>query len=195
MIHRSYANQQSDYQFIAEQLRWTGEAPRKIYGKTKLDVASVAETIIDSLPGLSYFALHKLFYLVELDYVKQHGEQLTRAFFIRQKDGPYCVDLHLKKLQRALPCLELHSKHGLCIVHDSRRDLFGDSAELSVRITKEVKNEILQTLSKYRGLGESEMKTKVYLTTPMRRILKQEKQAGMGLYNLPIDLVEGAERP
>jgi uracil-DNA glycosylase family 4 len=189
MIHRSFANQRSDYQFVAEQLKRGGAVIRMNHGKTKTDVAIVANAIIGASLGISYFALHKLFYLIELAHVKQHGQQLTRAFFIRQKDGPYCVDLHPHKLRKALPHVEFKMKRGQFLVRSSQPDLFGISQESDEGLSKKVWEEILQTLSKYRGLRDSELKTKVYLTTPMRRILREERSGKVNLYNSPIDLL------
>ena len=146
MIHRSYANQRSDYQFVAEQLKRFGMATRISHNRTKIDVAAVANVIIGASPGISYFALHKLFYLIELAQVKEHGEQLTRAFFIRQKDGPYCVDLHHQKLRKALPHINFHTKQGRFLVRSSQHDLFGTSKELSDGLAKRAREEILETL-------------------------------------------------
>ncbi len=187
MIHRSYANQRSDYQFVAEQLDRLGTPARRTYGSTKPDVALVANTIITEFPGLTYFALHKLFYLVELAHVREHGEQLTKAFFIRQKDGPYCVDLHPQKLRKSLPHVEFDFKHKTIVCGVSSNDLFGESTKQS-QLPKEVQEEVLEILSKLRGLRDSELKAKVYLTAPMKRILRQERVGKANLYNTPIDL-------
>lgn len=188
MIHRSQANQRSDYQFVAEQLHRLSAQTKRIHGGVKTDVAMVANTIIAVSQGLSYFALHKLFYLVEVAHVKQHGQQLTRAFFIRQKDGPYCVDLHPQKLRKALPNVEFLTKRGHLFVNLRSTDLFATPQELMNEVEKDTREEVLAVLSKYRGLPDSELKTKVYLTSPMRRILREEMDGRVNLYNSPIDL-------
>jgi uracil-DNA glycosylase family 4 len=185
MIHRSFANQRSDYQFVAEQAKRIGVATKEVNGKTKADVALVAQTIIEQFPGITYFALHKLLFLLELAHVRQHGDQLTRAYFIRQKDGPYCVDLHLKKLQKALPKLSVRGTNNLWITSNSSDDLF---AELTGNPEDSVGEKVRSILSRYRGLADADLKTKVYFTTPMRRILREERNRGMGLFNLPINL-------
>ncbi len=186
MIHRSFANQRADYQFVAEQLKRIGGQTRASFGKTKAEIAAVADVIISAYPELSYFALHKLFYLVECAHTKQHGERLTKAYFIRQKDGPYCVDLHFQKLQRALPHIGLKGKKGYLFVRDSQQDLFGAPARATSNVTGDVLEEIQAVVEKCKGLKDSELKTKVYLTTPMKRILREESRNSVNMFNSPI---------
>ena len=196
MVHRSYANQQSDYRFVAEQLHRLHRSTKGVQGKTKADVVAIAQAIIGEAPGLSMFALHKLLYLTELTHARQYGQQLTKAFFIRQKDGPYCVDLHPKKLQKAIPQLQIDGRSRLSIGPESAKDLFGYSSGLPTPLSQEVKDEIRQIVYKYGTLTEAQLKTKVYLTVPMRRILREEKRGRVGMYNMPINLLaEDTARP
>lgn len=188
MIHRSFANQRADYQFVSEQLRRFGTKQRVPSGGTKADIAAVAETIIAARPELSYFALHKLFYLVELAHIKQHGQRLTKAFFIRQKDGPYCVDLHYQKLQKSLPHIGLRGKKPHFFIRESQQDLFSVEVRPDVSITGDVVAEIRAVVEKCKGLNDSELKTKVYLTTPMKRILREESRNCVNMFNSPIEL-------
>ena len=189
MIHRSFANQRADYQFVAEQLRRLGDKKVVPSGGTKANIAAVAETIIAAYPDVSYFALHKLFYLVELAHIRVHGQRLTKAFFIRQKDGPYCVDLHYQKLQKALPHIGLRGKKPHFFVRDSERDLFDTETRVEVSIAGNVKAEIQAVVHKCRNLNDSELKTKVYLTAPMRRILREESRNSVNMFNSPIELM------
>jgi uracil-DNA glycosylase family 4 len=186
MLHRSYANQQSDYQFVAEQLARLEKGVRKVHGKTKPDVAAVACAMLKAAPNLSYFALHKLFYLLEFRHVTKYGEQLTKAFFVRQKDGPYCVDLHPAKLRKALPNFDWNEKANGIGLRNSQRDLFVN--EPQEPLPGEVLEEISYTLKKYGALKPAALKTRVYLTSPMRRILREERTTSVSLYNAPIDL-------
>lgn len=96
MIHRSHANQRSDYQFVADTLSHVSGKKRKVSGQTRSDVLAACRYILQCRGEISYFELHKLAYLAEYAYVKATGERLTKAYFIRQKDGPYCVDLSLQ---------------------------------------------------------------------------------------------------
>jgi uracil-DNA glycosylase family 4 len=183
LVHRSMANQRSDYQFVADQLRRDSKKVRAVSGKTKQRVAVVANEIVRIRGELSYFALHKLFYLVECDAWKKLGHGLTDAYFIRQKDGPYCTDLHLSKLRKALP--------GLVVFGDTKRPQLRLSRSEAVPEEWSQLAPVLATLvqhvvSQADGLNDAELKRRVYLTAPMRQILRAEKTTMVNLYNAPI---------
>jgi uracil-DNA glycosylase family 4 len=188
MVHRSLANQRSDYQFVAEQLRRLGKRRAKVSGSTRADVAAVAREILSARPKLSYFALHKLFYLVEYEAAKQYGHPLTRAFFVRQKDGPYCTDLHIFRIKRAIPELSV-SSDGLSIEFaPSSPGLFQSSSEQIPDSVSGLRGFVSQVVGRYAGLSDAALKTKVYLTDPMKEILRQERNQLINLYNAPIDV-------
>ena len=151
MIHRSFSNQQSDYQFVAEQARRIGFPPRKIRSRTSVNVSNIAGAIVMSWPGVSYFGLHKLFYLFELAHVRAHGTQLTDAFFIRQKDGPYCVDLHLAKLRKALPALVVGRGNELWMNEKFNGDLFGHPDLSADEKTSALRDKVDEIVDKYRA--------------------------------------------
>lgn len=175
MIHRSMANQRSDYQFVADILK--GGTRRKGVGNAKADVIAVADMIVSSLGSVTYFGLHKLLYLIEVAHVKAHGTRFTSAYFVRQKDGPYCVDLHPAKLKYGQFHL-VGSASSLRLIADSRSDLFSQSQSPMNVI-------VAATLAKYGSLPNSRLKTAAYMTSPMRSILRQEA-SGLNLYNSPI---------
>lgn len=183
MVHRSMANQRSDYQFVSETLRRMNKLPAKIYGKTREPIATVAREIIKRKGKVSYFELHKLFFLIEWEVFDRMGERLTNAFFLRQKDGPYCTDLHLQKLRKALP--------GLTVTGDANRPVLGlqqvnlfqqDQGDYSGS-TKEIINEVVDSAA---ALTDAQLKSRVYLTKPMRSLLRIEKTCMINLYNSPI---------
>lgn len=184
MIHRSMANQRSDYQFVADQLRRLDKTTRKVSGVTKRPVAMLAKEIIRKKGLVSYFGLHKLLFLVECEAWNRLGHQLTGAFFIRQKDGPYCTDLHLFKLRKALPGLIVVSD-----IHDRpvlRLPLHGLFDELPNELPAEIQQIISNVLESSATLSDAELKTRVYLTKPMRSMLRIEKTHLINLYNSPI---------
>lgn len=61
----------------------------------------MARYLLASRGTVSYFELHKLAYLTEYLHVRRSGRRLTSAYFIRQKDGPYCTDLEMARILRA----------------------------------------------------------------------------------------------
>lgn len=183
MVHRSMANQRSDYQFVAEQLRRLDKTSRQVSGETQRSVVNVAKEIIRKKGSVSYFGLHKLLFLVECEAWRRLGHQLTSAFFLRQKDGPYCTDLHIFKLRKAMPGLivsDVHDRLALQLPPDGLFD------EMPNELPAEVQQIIGDVLESSAMLSDAELKTKVYLSKPMRSMLRTEKTHLINLYNSPI---------
>jgi uracil-DNA glycosylase family 4 len=184
MIHRSLSNQRSDYQFVADQMKRLGVKPRRVRGTTHAAVADAVRVILRAKGEVSYFALHKLLYLLEWSHMANRGSRLTGAYFIRQKDGPYCTDLQITKLKTAIPELQIHrTVRGLSLSLPMRTlfdevDSAGGTNDVDMFVQKE-----LQRLS---GKTDAELKTKAYMTKPMRAILRREKNDAANLYNSPV---------
>lgn len=178
MIHRSFANQRADYQFVHDTLKKWSSNKRTWRTSTKYEVMVVAKELIRAKSVISYFALHKLYYLLEYTYGQRTGSQLTKAFFVRQKDGPYCTDLHLLKLKGAIPNLQISNRHGQLQLMLTD-DLFSTDSTLIAA------QEIVAMLGKYLKLSDDKLKTASYMTLPMRRILREEKR-GINMMNAPI---------
>jgi uracil-DNA glycosylase family 4 len=187
MIHRSFANQRSDYQFVSELFRRLDGQPKRNYGKTSADIISILNIMFTAKPDISYFALHKLFYLVEYSYVKEFGQRLTGAYFIRQKDGPYCTDLHVSKIKKALPEIRIETKKGKLFLIKNAPTLFSEKTLLDGDPnSSSIKDLVCRIIEKYQGLTEVKLKNAVYMTQPMRQILRLEKNKN-NLYNSPIN--------
>ena len=185
MVHRSMANQRSDYQFVAEEIRRLTQAKRRPSGKSSQSVSTIAEAIIRRRGQVSYFGLHKLFFLVECEAASKLGHQLSTAFFLRQKDGPYCTDLHLAKLQKAIPSLVVTSSSDRLMLSVKGGDLFAESTNALADDAIDVMERVIANAG---TLSDSELKTRVYLSKPMRKILRMERSHLVNLYNSPIVL-------
>lgn len=182
MMHRSFANQRSDYQFISELLKRLTKKQATIKNqKGSSSVLPIVKEILMNMNSMEYFKLHKLFYLVEYNYFKEHHQRLTNAYIVRQKDGPYCTDLHIQKLKRGFPELEIRNRNGSLFIGFSQT-LFENYKHLSGKPVEIIKS----VVSKYGQLSNDEIKTKVYLTEPMRNLLKMEESENRNLYNSPI---------
>ena len=106
MIHRSFFNQLADYRFLARSYL------RLSNGKKKEQLASrprhnklpklQKDSQLTGPQGVSYFALHKLFYLAEYEFYRRMGRRMTAAYIVRQKEGPYVFEMHIKKLRKAI---------------------------------------------------------------------------------------------
>jgi len=187
MIHRSLANQRSDYQFVGETLRRLDKPRRHSTAPTKANALALARYIIGTKGKVSYFELHKLAYLAEYLHVRKTGERLTNAYFIRQKDGPYCTDLQLGRLQRADRNLQvLKSKGQLFLTFAS-----GHSAHLFATpdFAGPATTAVQEAIKRYAYESEADLKTAVYMTAPMRNILRKERSQNVSLFNAPIDFL------
>jgi uracil-DNA glycosylase family 4 len=188
MIHRSHANQRSDYQFVADTLRRLDSAKSRAVSATRADVLAACQFIIGRRKEVSYFELHKLAYLAEYLHVKRTGERLTSAFFIRQKDGPYCVDLNVQRLKKADTNVVIKNRSGklfLALSDVSKLSLYDDGPDLD----NAIKRTLEEVVDRYRYPSDADLKRAVYLTAPMRMMLRREKNEGANLYNAPIDFL------
>jgi len=188
MIHRSFANQRSDYQFVAEHWRRLTQLQRKSSGLTRPDVMAVARYLLASRGEVTYFELHKLAYLTEYVHVRKSGRRLTSAYFIRQKDGPYCTDLEIDRIRRADGSIRVFKEEGkLCLRlgSDQMPQLFSVKPEIS----EEAKSAADEAIQRYGDKNDSELKTAVYLTAPMRFLLRRERSDKANHYNAPIDFL------
>ena len=183
MMHRSFANQRSDYQFVAEQLKRISKPTKKMQQISSInhDIVKIIKEILYNLNSVDYFKLHKLFYLIEYNYYKTYNERLTNAYIVRQKDGPYCTDLHFQKIKKAIPELQIRQIKGN-LVFNYASNMFSNQTQMD----DEIGDLIKQTVSKYGNMSNAEIKSKVYLTDPMKAFLKLEKHDGINMYNVPI---------
>lgn len=194
IIHRSKANQRSDYQFVAEQIRRRGPAKRLSHGSIRADVLDACRIILERRGATTYFALHKLLFLLEYLHVKNAGRRLTSAYFIRQKDGPYCVDLAIDRIRKS-ELFDVSKVGGQLLVSRKgfarqlaletyfQEDTNGESAVLQQLVTN--------LLERYTYDDDADLKKAVYLTAPMRFILRQEMTAGLNMCNVPINFLAG----
>lgn len=182
MIHRSFANQRSDYQFLAEQLQRRGAAPLKITGKSGRKSAELVQAILRLRDGVSYFAVHKIAYLVELAYFRKTGKRLTDAYFIRQKDGPYCTNLQIRRITNSLPVRVLKQGGDLVLFQGGG---FPSGVPLWENRSSSDDGAVADALEKYVRMTDNELKRAAYLSTPMRKILRLE-QKGQNFHNTPI---------
>lgn len=190
MIHRSFLNQLADYRFVAETLRSvTASRPRVTNTKpTAPSVAAIVQELLSLCGPISYFALHKLFYLLEYEHCRQTSERMTRCYIIRQKDGPYVVELNIRRLKKALPELRVWNEGNKLMLSLKESDtLFSSALRTAFVGDRRVDETIKSVASRYAHRSDEELKRVVYLTTPMRRILRREKYRRENQFNVPVD--------
>ena len=188
MVHRSLANQRSDYQFVGEHLRRLNRPQKSGGGTLKKDILAACHYLLARKGELSYFELHKLAYLAEYLHVRATGRRLTNAFFIRQKEGPYCTDLHIARLKRADPQIKLVTKNGKLYMRLGPTGSLGIMPD-EVQLEEGFRKTLDEVIERYTYENDSDLKRAVYLTAPMRLILRREKYEKINLYNTPIDFL------
>jgi hypothetical protein len=121
-------------------------------------------------------------------HVRKSGRRLTSAYFIRQKDGPYCTDLEIDRIRRADGSVRVFKDEGkLCLRlgADQTPQLFSERPKIS----DDAKAAADEAMQRYGHKSDSELKTAVYLTAPMRFLLRREQSSKTNLYNAPIDFL------
>lgn len=187
LIHRSFANQRSDYQFVAETLRRIVSG-RKAAGRQSPMVKSVRMLLasILSIGGpVSYFAAHKLLYMVEYNAKQRLGRRLSEAYFIRQKDGPYCTDIHIRRLERSDAGIQVVRKQNEVFLKGVDESLFSDSRDRYFELAQDERAVVEDVVRKYASMSATRLKAAVYMTSPMRKVLQQERK-GSNTYNQPV---------
>lgn len=186
MIHRSFANQLSDYQYVQEQFVRLSKKRAPVNGIIEGKVLSIVDMITRLRGTTSYFSLHKLFYLAEINHFRRSGQRITNAYIIRQKDGPYCTALHLYRLKKAFSDLRVRKDGNKLFIERQVDGIELPLFQKGTSLSSEESISIAETVEKYGQLSDDRLKTVVYLTSPMKKILKEEKHRKVNLFNAPI---------
>lgn len=178
MIHRNFATQTADYYFVSEQYNRISRkgTKRSISTSRARNGWAVVEHLLSQLGSVSLFKLHKMLYLIDYRAISEENAPITDFFYIRQKDGPYCVELGTK-WYKDNESVELKFVDGKPIVHWVDRGLFREP----VNIPSDIQAFLNKCIGEISPLSDSELKTRAYLTRPMKRALKAEKQGLRGL--------------
>jgi hypothetical protein len=152
----------------------------------------VVQRLLLACGELSYFAVHKLFYLLEYEHYRQKQRRFSACYIVRQKDGPYVTDLNIKKLKKALPDLETWSANGKLMLSLTDATPLLSRTEDSLG-TLPASDLVADVAQKYGHLSDAKLKQTVYVTAPMRHMLRREKYHGENLFNAAIDFSLVAE--
>lgn len=184
MIHRNFASQSADYYFVGEAVRRLARKPsvtKKVVAPGKDRSWAAVKYIISQLKTLSLFRLHKAIYLSDYRHYEEVGRRLTEFVYIRQKDGPYCVELGSRWFKNYADIVKP-------VVIDSvlhLRWIEGGLFDAIPDIPFEYKTRIDQVLSEIGQLSDAELKSKAYLTKPMKAALRAERD-GIRQLNRPL---------
>ncbi|WP_208430497.1 uracil-DNA glycosylase [Methyloceanibacter sp. wino2] len=187
LIHRSFLNQLADYRFVAESLRRLRSPKRATTTARPASppVSAIVRQLLGACGTVSYFGLHKLFYMVEYEHCRHAGKRMTTCFILRQKDGPYVAELNIRRIKKAIPELHISTEQDRLFVSIPHTRLFPEIEDDSLR--DGLRNVVRSVAERYSKCSDAELKRIVYMTSPMRQILRREKYKRENLFNAPVD--------
>lgn len=138
--------------------------------------------IVRTLSDVSRLKLAKLIYLIDWEHYLRTGEQLTKAFYIRQKMGPLITGL-----DNAIDKLDRHeikfSKNPFSGYHHQ----IGARPRFEPKFTLQEIATIEEELKKYCQLNNETLQNIAYDTRPMLDILKEESEKCKRMLNIHIN--------
>lgn len=187
MIHRSFANQTADYYFVGETFRRAKSGrrsrPQAEVRGSEQDWALVSYLLRRS-GRISNFRLHKLLYLIDLKSTEALASRATGFLYLRQKNGPYCVELGSRWYQRFGTSLSIRkTSNGELLLQWQNSTLFDEDPALD--LSPDLKDLADQIVLSTSSLSDAQLKTRAYLTGPMKQVLRAEK-AGRSTLNQPL---------
>jgi uncharacterized phage-associated protein len=177
LVHRALAKQRSDFIKLAKLADPAGGikpvksvrfVPDVLSEPSPFQQAVMAMT--QATGPVTWFKLTKLLYLADLRSLEKHGHTITGEVYLRQAAGPWAPQL--KK--------DLHAMNGHEVRVFQRAQTpvvtTGPSPRFPLALPDEAAGVILDVAGKYGNMTESDIKTAVYMTRPMRHVLREEKK-------------------
>lgn len=176
MVHRNYYNQLADFYWIQKNIKLRAKPWSKIQNtnliskvrEAKLSQSKLQKLVLEVLSHvdkISEFKLTKLLYMIDYESLKRRKILISNSFYIRSYNGPIPVGLNHQ--------LEELVSYG--VIEKSRGKFTTKASEFSAFTGME--KEIIEYIIKnYAQKTDFQIKTAAYLTPPMKRILRAEKQ-------------------
>lgn len=180
-IHRSTVEQDRDFSFLGEMLgrpRLEQKLPLITSFEPSL-VQRVIFRIVSGLGTVSKFKLTKLLYLLDWQEVRETGNVLTGFYYIYQKEGPLATGLS--------EALQEMDGHELSFRFEGSVPKYSASNNIrsNVDLPQDIANKIDALTTRCKNLTDAQIKTRAYLTDPMKSILRRQK-LGERMSNHPV---------
>ncbi|MBI4331884.1 MAG: uracil-DNA glycosylase [Chloroflexi bacterium] len=187
VLHRSITNQFGDF-YVLSDILGGRERSRTGIQKRQLPLLDVFQPsvgqkvifrIVRQLGEVSKFKLAKLLYLLDWRQVRTTGDLLTGFYYIFQKNGPLATSLSL--------ALDEMEGHELRFRWRGGQPIYatGQDIRVAMGLTLDTEKVIDDLVRECQALTDFQIKTKAYLTDPIRDILRRQK-AGERMLNHPI---------
>lgn len=189
-LHRSLVKQRADFMKLSklvDPIHGLIMRKRTEYGRQEklFDFAvptplqRVIVAIVEMLGQITYFKLTKLLYLIDLKSLRKLGHTVTGEIYIRQEEGPWPPSLKTKLTQ--LKDREIISS----FAQSGPRIRPGPSPRFRTMFSYDTLNIITEVIHEYGRFSNAKLKSAVYLTKPLKYVLKEEKK-GRDMRKVPL---------
>lgn len=183
MIHRSMLQQRTDFIKLSHEVSpKSGLKKNKLKKNSNIDLSnqiklnSMVEYIVYRMKVVSFFKLTKLLFLLDYEYLNLYGTTISNGIYLRMQEGPWIP--YLKDI------VKQNSNISTEYIH-KKPFLYHKGNNLVFSLTNDEKKYIDTMIEKYKDYTDSQIKTRVYATKPMKYILRQEK-SGKSMLKTPV---------
>ncbi len=176
-IHRSLIQQRADFIQLShivnplKGLKLNKDTNLRTYKNdeiVKSKIVDMIAVIMREIETITFFKLTKLLYLIDYNHLEMHGASMSGSIYLRMQEGPWIP--HLKHVVQEFDNILFHTNH-----LGKKPALVSKKSDYNISLDTEEIRFIKQYVSKYNKFSEFEIKTAVYLTKPMKYIIRQEK--------------------
>lgn len=180
LIHRNMLKQTADFMELSrlvdpsKGIKPKRSQRRAVAGRMPSEAPSImqeiTEIVVRSLREVSMFKLTKLLYLIDLRSWESTGAVATGGTYLRMQEGPWLPDLDKS--------LEQLNGFELARYFRGKKPYVaaGPSPRFGVRVDERILEVVADVLERHGGKSDAEIKTAVYLTAPMRGVIKAERR-------------------
>ena len=187
-VHRSTIQQRADFIALSHEvspltgLKKIANNPRKTE-KTEVAIANkqqklkeMVEYIVFRLHNVSFFKLTKLLFLSDLKSLSERNTTISNSIYLRMQEGPWIP--YLKNIVQDSTIIRSIGKYG-------KSRLVYCAKEYNSGLSQQDLDIIERVLQATRDCDDGQIKTMVYMTPPMKYILREEKK-GRSMLKIPI---------
>lgn len=180
-IYRSITDQKEDFSLLGEMLgRQRIEQKLPLITSFEPSLAQrVIFRIVSGLGKVSKFKLTKLLYLLDWQEVKEASNVLTGFYYIYEKEGPLATGI--SDALQEMDGYELSFRFEGSVPKYS----VSDDIRSNMELPPDVANKIDTLITQCKNLTDAQIKTRAYLTDPMKSILRRQK-LGEKMANHPV---------
>ena len=183
-IHRALIKQRADFIELSHIVDPVKGMKRSSSGKNNIAPKNLNNVLVDmvveimmELKTVSFFKLMKLLYLIDCKHYKDYGTSISGSVYLRMQEGPWIPTL--KNITKEYSTL-------FKTTFDKKKPILSFLPnDYASKLSNEQKAYINNIVKQYLSSSDAEIKTAVYLTSPMRHILKQEK-LGRNMSRVPV---------